>query len=148
MFTYVYYGEHAQDFHCNIVLYLFQMATSTSETMSQAEQKVEYYNFIEKGKALCARLESFEWNQPQCGKLEENYKISSGPGRNMDAITDAALASFNTESTSLLYMDIMSIPPGLDTAYSNRVGAEKGVIICWENYKERDRNPPQLKLFP
>ncbi len=66
----------------------------------------------------------------------------------MDAITNAALASFNTESKSLLYMDIMSIPPGPNTAYSNRFGAKKGVIICWENNKERDRNPPQLKLFP
>jgi hypothetical protein len=58
------------------------------------------------------------------------------------------LAQHGFSVSGLVYIDVSSPYNPDDTAYSNYIDGRSGVLICSENYKQKDRNPDGEKLYP
>ncbi|KAK2803298.1 hypothetical protein FQN51_003716 [Onygenales sp. PD_10] len=103
---------------------------------------------IEKGRALCEKLRTFDADQPEYESMHNLYRISCDMlrGNTQDAV-QTALASCGRSINHLVFVEVES-PVSELVAYSNYVDGKNGVILCNENNKYSDWNPTDKKLWP
>jgi hypothetical protein len=111
----------------------------------------QYVSAIQKGRRLCNDLHSFSLpNQTEKTRMQSFYDVDSCPLRvNTSNGIQKALASCGLSTSNLVYVDVTSLhPTAKDVAYSNYLDAGNGVLVCSENIKSRDKNPPEEQLWP
>jgi hypothetical protein len=120
--------------------------------MSSSNAYDEYLAAFERGRRLCRLLDSFfRTDRTQYPTMQSLYSVDSDLLR-MNATRDIqrALAGCGVSTSELVYVDVRS--PGKsaydDAAYTNHLDGKSGVIVCSENYKDRDDNAPGQKLWP
>ncbi|KAL8720684.1 MAG: hypothetical protein Q9181_007865 [Wetmoreana brouardii] len=110
----------------------------------------EYEAAKARAERLLGRIDRGEAAGSTCATIEELYEIEKNPLRaGTQKTVQRALAACGVSTSDLVYVDIR--PRGLtdgDAAYANWADGRNGVLICSENYKKRDTNPPEKQLFP
>ena len=116
--------------------------------MSCPDQTNEYACALVKGKVLCQSLRELRPDDEEHKQLLDLYEIETDRLRvNVVNHIRTALATIGLTINNLRYVEVKS--PGKDeVAYTNYFDAENGIIICNENYKARDKNPPGNRLWP
>jgi hypothetical protein len=108
-----------------------------------------YESAIKKGKQLCKELASFEAQPPLPASLAScGYKIES---RRLNSNTENSLRlpllSCGVLISNSTYVDVSSAG-AYWAAYSNWFDPLHGLIVCNENFKIRDENSEDKKLWP
>jgi hypothetical protein len=115
--------------------------------MSSSNVYDEYIAAIEKGRRLCGLLDTFvRTDRTQYPTMRSLYSVDSDLLRiNAAKSIQRALAGCGLSTSELVYVDVRS--PGKcvhdDAAYTNYIDGKSGVIICSENYKDRDEECPR-----
>ena len=128
------------------------MANSNEPRRTWPQMEAFYEAACEKGGRLWTRLAKL--NPPSRTTLTLQscqYKIEKKALRaNTVGSLQKKLAPCGLLIKNMTYIDVRSVVAKSysDAAYSNWFDAYKGIIVCNENFKERDKNPPDSKLFP
>jgi hypothetical protein len=111
----------------------------------------EYLAAIERGKRLCKELQSFVREPLTYPTMQSLYDVKMNPLRiNTEMIIRRALARCGLSTSEMIYVDVRNIGKGGydDAAYANHFDGRSGVVVCSENYKDRDENGPSQRLWP
>lgn len=120
--------------------------------MSSSNAYDEYLAAFEKGRQLCNLLDSFSRTDlTQYPTMQSRYTVNSDLLRtNVTKKIQKALAGCGISTSELVYVEVKS--PGRsdrgDAAYTNQFDGRSGLIVCSENFKDRDENTPGQKLWP
>ena len=60
------------------------------------------------------------------------------------------LAVYSVSTNELVFTEVrsLSISGREDAAYTNWLDGKSSIIVCSENFKDRDENPPSQQLWP
>lgn len=104
-----------------------------------------YLACIEKGIALCQRLETFETATPARRVPLDAYDCTSARLSCRDEGLARGLASVGI-GRAFIFVDVRNRRRQEDAIYSNWFS--DGTIVAGENYKRRDENPEGQRIFP
>lgn len=112
----------------------------------------EYMAAVEKGRRLCEELKSFRLPEGvRYQRMDLLYDVDSGPLTNAPKSIETALIACGGFSTSnLVYVEVRSPHKSVyeDAADCNHMDSTSGVMICNENFRNRDENAPKRQLWP
>ncbi|PSS25248.1 hypothetical protein M430DRAFT_15974 [Amorphotheca resinae ATCC 22711] len=111
----------------------------------------EYLAAIERGKRLCKELQSFVQEPLTYPTMQSLYDVEMNPLRiNTKKIIQRTLAGCGLSTSEMMYIDVRNIGKGEydDAAYANHFDGRSGVVVCSENYKDRDENGLGQRLWP
>jgi len=110
----------------------------------------EYSDAIERGERLYTLQGTLEGEIFTYCKMQNSYEIEDDPLRaNTASTVSEALAGCGIGTSNLRYVEVRSAGTSRfdDAAYLNYADGRSGVIVCSENYKHRDENPPNERLW-
>lgn len=119
--------------------------------MSSSNDTNEYASAMAKGNQFCEILRELNQDDAQHKHMTTMYKVEAKPLRTNveDSIRDA-LVGTNLSIGRLRYVEVSSQhrAKNVDVAYTNYIDGDNGIIVCSENYKDRDSNPDGHRLWP
>lgn len=112
----------------------------------------EYMAAVEKGRRLCGELKSFRLPEGvRFQRMDLLYSVDSKTLTNApNPIATALIACGGLSTSNLVYVDVRSPHKSVhdDAAYCNHMDSTSGVMICNENFKNRDENATEKQLWP
>ena len=119
---------------------------AADKTPSPEQIRAVYESAVDKGRELYQALNSFAWTDRTPPKLEECYSIDTGPLRRIPIDIIEQLKALGVDLKRLTFVDVLGKGSGeeSDAIYSNWFNGNDGVIVCHENDKGRDSDPPSL----
>jgi hypothetical protein len=129
-------------------MFLSQPARATMSSVP--DHSDEYAAALARGKRLCQQLESFErLDTNEQRSIHSLYNVESDPlRRNAERNIQRALAGCGLGTSEMVFVDVSSRGNENKVAYANNFDARSGVIVCNENFRNRDKNPPEEQLWP
>ena len=98
------------------------------------------------GRDFCQALNSFVWTDRTPSELQACYFIDTGPFKRFPFDIKTQLNTSDVDLARFIFVDVLSkgSSGGSDAIYSNWFYGKDGVIVCHENDKRRDSDPPSL----
>ena len=86
------------------------------------------------------------WTDRTPSKLHECYSLDTGPLRKVPADIKDHFQASGIDLDYLAFVDVRSKGSGeySNPIYSNWFNGKDGIIVCHENYRDRDSDPPSL----
>lgn len=110
----------------------------------------EYMAAIEKGQRLCRELNSFSLsNGIQSRRTNAFYDVEFDfPRSNTSDQIRKILTACGLRSINLINVELKSsnVSEHANPAYTNYLNQRSGILVCSENFKERDENAPGERL--
>ncbi|KAL8856142.1 MAG: hypothetical protein Q9178_007267 [Gyalolechia marmorata] len=110
----------------------------------------EYDAARKTGENLLSQLDNGEPSTTSGRPVKSLYEVELNPLRAATAQNvNTTLAGCGISTSNMVYVEVRpSGQPHVDAVYSNWMDGRNGVLVCNENFKDRDKNPNGQKLYP
>ena len=115
-----------------------------NQAPSPEQLREAYERAIGKGRILYQALNTYLWTESPRLELRERYSLETGSLRRVPKDLKEQLNTSDTDGTSLTFVDVRrkGSSQNSNAIYSNWFNGKDGVIVCHENNRRRDSDPP------
>ena len=119
---------------------------ATKQRPSSEQLRETYERAIDRGRSLYQALNSSLWKEYPRSELRECYSLEIEPLRRFPQGLQGQFNTSGVDCTSLTFVDVRrkGSSQSSDTIYSNWFNGNDGVIVCHEDDRRRDSDPPSM----